>query len=134
MSNVFRTAITREIENARQQAKEYGWRFTDRTVDRHTIGDFISAVLAVDNEQDAAAFYDGYVAFLEVAPDRTEPADSVARANIGWCFGEGMTSDRVQIWRQVCNASHPVFGVANPTPTEAFEAGIRYAKRQDGRL
>jgi hypothetical protein len=87
--------------------------------------------MAIDNEADALRFYDGCVAHLEAQPDRKDPADCVAKANIGWCFGEGMDSDRVAMWRKVCGASHPVFGpmTTKVLPEEAFAAGQQAAQK-----
>lgn len=97
---------------------------------RHTIGDFVRTVLAIDNEQDAKSFYDWQVQWVQGQIDNgtwksDTTAEQAAKMNIGWCYGEGMSPDRVQMWVKVCDASHPIFGITTPTAEQAFEAGRR---------
>lgn len=93
-----------------------------------TIGDLIGAVLSIHNEQQAREFYEGYKSWLNGQPGLDNSAEHVARANIGWCFGEGMSESDMAMWRKV-GASHPIFGSMEkaPTATEAFEAGVKAA-------
>jgi hypothetical protein len=107
--------------------------FTERAPGAHTIGDFIRAVLAIEEEADARRFFDGHVAWLEAQPERTLPALDMARANVGWCFGEGMTPEHVAMWHRLTGSAHPVFGTSKPTPEQAFAAGMsarRKARRR----
>lgn len=95
----------------------------------HNLGEFISAVFSVDNEKDAKEFYDGYVEYLKVElAKKPDPhgmtAEQIARGNVGWCFGEGMQQKKVAMWSKI-GASHPVFGVSVPTPTEAVDMGVK---------
>ncbi|KKL19293.1 hypothetical protein LCGC14_2466930, partial [marine sediment metagenome] len=78
---------------------------------------------------DAKKFYQGYLGFLEQFPETKGDKERVARSNIGWCFGEGMTPDKIKMWSTVCEASHPVFGTTVPTSEEALEAGIKHGKK-----
>jgi hypothetical protein len=103
--------------------------FTERAPGTHTIGDFIRAVLAVEDEADARRFFDGYVAWLEAQPDRALPALDVARANVGWCFGEGMSPERVAMWHRLTGSAHPMFGTSMPTPEQAFAAGMKAGRK-----
>ena len=78
--------------------------------ERYTIGDFVRAVLAIDNEDDAAEFYAGHVAHIQRTIDKGEwnsssTAEEGAKSNIGWCFGEGMSDERRAMWVKVCGAS-----------------------------
>ena len=96
--------------------------------ERYTIEDFVCAVLAIDNEDDAAKFYAGHVAHIQRTIDKGEwnsssTAEEGAKSNIGWCFGEGMSDERRAMWVKVCGASHPVFGTKVPTAGEAFKMG-----------
>lgn len=100
----------------------------------HTIGELISAVFSIKTETDAKAFYEGYLEYLgnrwhedDHTHDKHTP-ESVAQSNIGWCFGEGMDNKYIKMWSKVCNASHPVFGTALPTPEEAFAMGEKQGK------
>jgi hypothetical protein len=103
--------------------------FTERAPGTHTIGDFIRAVLAVGDEAAARRFFDGYVAWLEAQPNRTLPALDVARANVGWCFGEGMAPERCAMWHRLTGSAHPVFGTSKPSPEEAFSAGLKAGRK-----
>jgi hypothetical protein len=97
--------------------------------DNRNIGEFIRAVLAIDNEEDAAEFYAGHITYIQRQIDKGEwksdatPMQAV-QSNIGWCFGEGMPAERVAMWSKVCGASHPVFGTKLPTAYEAFKMGM----------
>ena len=96
----------------------------------HTIGDFVEAVLAVKNEDDARRFYSGCVHWHSIYRQDTKLApDVVAKANIGWCFGEGMPDDRREMWIRVCGASHPIFGQTIPSPEDALRMGVAAGKR-----
>lgn len=122
----FTEAIQLQIDRERAEYRQHpNWEFKERTPSRHFIGDFISAVMVIDNEADALEFYRGYIDYLEIQPDRTQPAKTVADANIGWCFGEGMSEERKAMWSRCTTASHPIFGRSNPTPEEAFAAGVK---------
>ncbi len=99
--------------------------------DSFTIGDFISAVMAIDNELDAEAFAADYESWSAKNHPKNN-ATEVMRSNIGWCFGEGMDKERQKMWVKVCGASHPVFGQATPTAEEAFEAGRKLGESIKG--
>lgn len=92
--------------------------------DGYTIGELVSAVMRIDNENEAKAFYDGYVEHLGKLPDLEHEPKRIAQSNIGWCFGEGMAPERIGMWVDVCNATHPVFGTSMPSPQEAEKAGF----------
>lgn len=91
----------------------------------HTIGEFISAVFSVENAEDAKEFYDGYLEYLHKLPELEGDPERIARSNIGWCFGEGMASEKIRMWNEVCGASHPVFGTGIPSAEEALKAGMK---------
>jgi hypothetical protein len=68
-----------------------------------TVGDIIDAVFSVDNEADAKAFYEGYVAYLNNYPEDQRDwhgmtAERVARSNLSYCFRENMKPERIQMW------------------------------------
>lgn len=100
----------------------------------HTIGDYIRAVLAIDNEGDAGRFYRGELAFVQRQMDAGKwegkgTATQAAHANIGWCFGEGMIPERIAMWGRVCDASHPVFGTVMPSPEVALKMGCEHGEK-----
>ncbi len=105
------------------------------------LGDFYTAVLKIDNEEDARKFFDSYEAFVEASPKpegldskgrpyKTRTSREVAAANIGWVFGEGMTPERVAMWAAATPAAHPAFGTTMPTPEKALAIGIAEGQRQ----
>lgn len=106
--------------------------FYEQRCGGNTIGNFVRAVLSIDNTEDAARFYRGCVAHVQDQIDQGEwqssaSAVQAANSNIGWCFGEGMAGERIGMWRSVCDAAHPIFGVMMPgSQTEAFMAGVRF--------
>lgn len=109
----------------------------ERNMVKHqTIGDFIRAVLAVDNAEDAKALYWRTVGRIEqqIEDGTWETActaEEGARSSIGWCFGEGMSSERIAMWGQATGSAHPVFGTMTPwpTPEEAFQSGLERVRR-----
>jgi len=128
--NFFEQKISEQIEKDRSYRNKNKFDQVERGPGVHTIGDLISAVMAIDNKTDAALFYRGYVEWLKNPPPGVEKneidnPEQVAKSNIGWCFGEGMDDKMIEMWNKVTGASHPVFGSMTPTPEEAFQAGMK---------
>lgn len=124
----FEECIDRQIAADRAKCADRNWKFQERVVEHHWIGDFIRAVLAIGTPEDARRFYEGHVAFIErqiEAGTWTSPctAEVGACVNIGWCFGEGMAPERIAMWQKVCQAVHPIFGTIMPSPAEALMEG-----------
>jgi hypothetical protein len=96
-----------------------------------TIAEFIRQVLAIKDPDDALAFFERIVTQLRQEHPEVQDPEMVVRSNIGWCFGEGMSIPCRKMWTALCGAEHPVFGKMerNPTPDEAFQAGIRAATK-----
>jgi hypothetical protein len=94
-----------------------------RDHDTYTVGDTYDAIFSIDNEQDARAFYEGYVQHISEQPDLKDDPVYVVQSNIGWMFGEGMSDEMRAMWIRVCDASHPVFGQTMPTIEQAFGMG-----------
>lgn len=95
-----------------------------------TMGDCVGAIMAIDSIGDARAFFGGYVKWIL---DNTETksrseAERIARSNIGFCYGEGMSPYRIAMWKEACDAEHPIFGATMPTPEKAFAEGVRRAR------
>ncbi|MBU2051259.1 MAG: hypothetical protein KKH61_20120 [Gammaproteobacteria bacterium] len=89
-----------------------------------SMGEFIRAVLSVNSPEDAKGFYQGYLEYLSKFHKTEEEVERVARSNIGWCFGEGMSTEKIKMWSET-GSNHPVFGLSIPTLKEAFRAGIK---------
>lgn len=96
-----------------------------------TWGDFITAVLAIRAADEARRFFLGYVTWL-TKQERTErrSPEEIARANIGWCFGEGMHPRRIAMWVRASGATHPIFGARIPTPKQAFQMGMQWGRKR----
>jgi hypothetical protein len=100
-------AARREIASSTR----HGWPIT-RPLDCHTVGDLMSAILSIDNDDDARRFFEGAVADIQWQIDHGlwqghNDAITSAQSNIGWCYGEGMPPERVAMWRRVTGAVHP---------------------------
>lgn len=95
---------------------------------RQTVGQFIRDVMAIDTEEEMGAFFDHYVAELVGQGQTVERAKVIARANIGWCFGEGMPADIIDKWVEVTDSAHPIFGIVMPTPEQALALGYKWGK------
>jgi len=100
-----------------------------RTPEKHTIGDLINAVFTVETEDEARRFHASYLKYLDANPCDRHTSAQAASANIGWCFGEGMSDKKIGMWVSACGAVHPVFGNCVPTVEAALIAGVDAALR-----
>lgn len=95
----------------------------------YTIGELGTAIFAIHDPKSAKSFFEDYVQWARIHAHANyqtdEGARRLARANIGWFFGEGMPQIDINMWVKACGAVHPVFGnmATPPTPEEAFYAG-----------
>lgn len=94
------------------------------------VGEFIAYVLTIHDHETAKQFVVEYRAYLERMLGKTYEGDmdKLLRFNIGWCFGEGMSEADREMWQEVCNAAHPIFGTTMPSFDEALQAGIKAGK------
>jgi len=93
---------------------------------KYTIQEFVNAVLSIDNERDANAFVEHYLELIE--EPNIEDRLRIMRLNIGYCFGEGMSSDKIMMWMKVAKARHPWFDpLENPSPDELLRIGRQLA-------
>jgi hypothetical protein len=104
------------------------------SIERFTIATLIEAVLAIDCDEDARAFYRGYLAWLaaHLPEDAENIPNKIACDNIGWCFGEGMSRERIAMWRRTTPAAHPTLPITEdyrPTAEECFETGLRLGRK-----
>lgn len=102
--------------------------FTD---DGHSIGEFVTEVLSIKDEQSARNFVEEYLRWLQrhPHPEETHTPEQLMRANIGWCFGEGMEDRYQAMWIKVCGASHLIFGVNMPSTEEALKVGMELGRK-----
>jgi hypothetical protein len=123
--------IQKQIDKARTRAKEKGWEFKERSPEHNaTIGDFINAVLEIHNPTDALKFYESYVEHLGKVLDPLQyNAEDVAKKNIGWVFGEGMSQELKDMWIILCGATHPVFGQEKHSSFEVFKMGLEMGRK-----
>src|SRR5262245_30390519 len=95
----------------------------------YTIGDFIRAVLAIDNERDAKTFVEHYLELMK--EPRIEDRLKIMRDNIGYCFGEWMSEDKIKMWMKLTGARHPYFDpLTNPSPAELFRIANELASKK----
>jgi len=95
-----------------------------------TFGDILHAVHNIASASEARQFLEDYSAFLESKGcGSKEKCSSIARANIGWCFGEGLSQERIDFWNEAVGAEHPYFGTKKPTMEEAFEMGVAAGRK-----
>jgi hypothetical protein len=94
---------------------------------KFTMGDCVQAIMAIDSINSARSFYEGYVEWLldNAEFESQSDAERVAKSNIGFCYGEGMSPDRIAMWKEACSAEHLLFGATMPTPEEAFAEGVK---------
>ena len=108
--------------------------FFRRHVPGNTYGDLFRGVLAIKDEEEARLFCEGYVECLrDLGGMKEHTPVEVAKVNIGFCFGEGMAPEAVQMWVRACGASHPWFGTSIPTPEEALEQGRLLGEKMRGK-
>lgn len=122
MATYFEKCMQKQIEADREYCEKHRIEFTERDVSHANMGDCIRAILAIDNVADASKFYEGYVESIKRCPDRESLPEYVAKSNIGWCFGEGMSAEHIAMWTEV-------IGNVMPTPEEAFAMGVEAAKK-----
>ena len=94
----FDQCIQKQIDEDNAEAEENGFTKTERTEGEHTIGDFIGAVFAITNPDDALKFYVGLLDYCDHLPSKSVSSIEMAQRNIGWCSGEGMDSNRIKMW------------------------------------
>jgi len=80
-----------------------------------TCGDLLAAVRACTSKEEAREFMSAL---------RAE--DQYADPNVGYLLGYLDREERAKL-EDWCSVSHPIFGCAQPTPKEAFRAGLRAA-------
>lgn len=114
------------FENRIKEQQAGPYRIPEHRWPELTIGDLIGSVLAIDGVEEAKEYFEHYCLWLANHPNEKHTPQEVARMNIGWCFGEGMTDAKRNMWVEVCGAAHPVFGTMATAPTarEAYEAGL----------
>ncbi len=103
--------------------------FREKT-NRVTVADIISATLSINDWTEASQFFASYAWWIAENYPGSNAAET-ARANIGWCFGEGMSPVQRRMWYIVADVRHPFFGTMDPPPSpeEAFQAGLDYGER-----
>lgn len=92
-----------------------------------TIGHLMGAIFAVADMETARDFKKSYIEWQtahhnDAGPQKYTPSQ-IVELNIGWCFGDDMDPERIKMWSAL-GASHPIFGMTQPTPEQAFEMGV----------
>ena len=84
--------------------------FYDITVGKSSsIRAIYDAMNRIDNPDDAKRFFNGYVDYIhQEGKVSQEEAVTIAKANLGWMFGEGMPPKRITMWHEATGAMHPL--------------------------
>ena len=92
-------------------------------------GETGAALCALETPEEAAEFWDAYVAYLRRPEADLAGAtpEAVAGSNIGYLMGYYGAEERQRVYDlfSAFNVSHPIFGRVEPTPGAAVEAGKR---------
>lgn len=91
-------------------------------------GDLGAALCALTDKTEAAEFWNTYVTHLS-RPDAKllgKTPHEVAASNIGYLMGYYGPEERQHVYGlfSAFAVAHPIFGLAEPTPDEAFAAGV----------
>lgn len=105
------------------------WRGRDISA----LGDLGSALCKLGTKDEAAEFWRGYVEHLS-RPDAVllgRTPEAVAASNIGYLMGYYGAEERQRVYGlfSAFEVAHPIFGTYEPTPTEAFAAGLERARQ-----
>lgn len=93
-----------------------------------TYGEIGEMLCALRAPEDAAEFWREYVEYLS-RPDAKllgQSPEHVARSNIGYLMGYYDAKARLRVYGlfEAFSVGHPIFGREEPTPIEAFGAGV----------
>ena len=81
----------------------------------------VQAILGIQSRDEAERFLSGHLHWLQGRYPRTvEAAMSAAKANVSWCFEEGMKPAQMEMWKSLW--VDPVLPASTKTPEEAFRA------------
>jgi hypothetical protein len=101
--------------------------------DISSVRPFTDALCALRTSDDAAEFWQVYIAYLnDQEKDLSgRSADTVARSNIGYVMGYRSAEERQRVYDlfTAFDVAHPVFGRNEPSPEAAFAAGEALVRR-----
>lgn len=102
-----------------------------------TYGELGAALCSLETEEQAAEFWQGYIAHLS-RPDAQllgQKPEAVAASNIGYLMGYYGQAERQRVYGlfRESNVAHPIFGTYEPTADEALQKGMQLgAGMRDG--
>jgi hypothetical protein len=112
-------------------------KFNPENKETLTYGECLGPAIEITDQADADQYLQDYVAFIQKALDK-EPrgddmtAEHIAKVNLGYYAGY-YSYDVMERVNKLFKCSHPVFGKvtaeSRPTPTQAFEAGVKAGKQ-----
>lgn len=100
--------------------------FYTKTLYEKGNGVLTDAVMLITTENDARAFYLGYLEFMRLQGMDGVAAEAVAQGNIGWCFGAGMSTAMVAAWHRVIGPGVPVHSRHAEVEVRLREALVQY--------
>lgn len=95
-----------------------------------TYGECLHPAMKITDQAEADQYLKDYVAFIQTHLD-IEPnpegktAEQIAKINLGYFAGYYDHDTSVRAHR-LFKCTHPIFGNSNPTPEEAFAAGMAH--------
>jgi hypothetical protein len=92
-------------------------KWKDKTL--NTLGEVAGAVIACTTKEEAEEFIKAWVA--------SGTSEDVARKNVGYLSGYYDRATQERIF-ELFSTEHPIFGTKQPTPEEAFAAGMTIGK------
>ena len=111
-------------------------KFNPENKESLTNGECLAPAVEITDPINAKQYFDDYVKYIQRFLDK-EPnedgytAEEIAKKNLGYFAGyyDYKTQSRVN---ELFCTSHPVFGDVVPTIKEAFDTGVKFAKKEGG--
>lgn len=96
--------------------------------DKITIGDKYGPAMQVQTEEEAQVYFELCVEHTMRFGKSREEAEEIERQNIGYFAGYYSPETMARV-NKLFKTVHPILGTSDPSPEEAFEAGLAMAKK-----
>jgi hypothetical protein len=93
-----------------------------------TIGDAYNPAMEITTQEDADAYFDLLVrSSMKNYGNTKEKAIENEKSNLGYYAGYFDAETRARVYK-LFQCQHPIFGLIEPTPEEAFDKGVKSTK------